>query len=81
MAMCTHACKKNAHCLEGIHLAYIDGNATALQVSSGSLRPRCGKHRVLMLGASAGFEDYYLSGQYFDAGTFRSALAGLTYEV
>ena len=45
----------NSHCLEGTHLATIDGAKTVL---------------------SSGFEDYYLSGQYFDAGPFATAVSG-----
>lgn len=45
----------NSHCLEGTHLATIDGVDTIL---------------------SSGFEDYYLSGQYFDAGPFATAVSG-----
>ena len=29
---------------------------------------------------SSGFEDYYLSGQYFDAGEFSTPLSGMTSE-
>ena len=50
----------NAHCLEGTHVATIDGGADG----------------DVML--SSGFEDYYLSGQYFDAGAYASPLAGMT---
>mmetsp|Transcript_78403 Transcript_78403/g.235021 ORF Transcript_78403/g.235021 Transcript_78403/m.235021 type:complete len:211 (-) Transcript_78403:87-719(-) len=49
----------NAHCLEGIHEAWLDGER--LQLSSG-------------------FEDYFISAQYFDVGDFHSPLSGLTHE-
>ncbi len=45
-----------------------------------------GIHEVFIDGAtvpmqlSSGFEDYYLSGQYFDAGEFASPLSGMTSE-
>ena len=45
----------NSHCLEGTHIATIDGDETIL---------------------SSGFEDYYLSGQYFDAGPFATPISG-----
>ena len=45
----------NSHCLEGTHIATIDGDETIL---------------------SSGFEDYYLSGQYFDAGPFATPVSG-----
>ena len=45
----------NSHCLEGTHIATIDGAETIL---------------------SSGFEDYYLSGQYFDAGPFATPISG-----
>jgi len=55
---------ENAHCLEGEHDVVLGGNGSV------------GEHMLL----SSGFEDYYLSGQYFDSGTFHSPLSGLTYE-
>eukprot|EP00040_Diaphanoeca_grandis_P027555 m.157041 g.157041 ORF g.157041 m.157041 type:complete len:352 (+) comp31038_c0_seq2:1155-2210(+) len=54
-----HVRSQNAFCLEGIHMAEVDGEQ--LQLSSG-------------------FEDYYLSGQYFDAGEFATPLSGMTTE-
>ena len=58
----------NAHCLEGTHVATVDGGANSTVPGGADVR------------LSSGFEDYYLSGQYFDAGAFASPLSGMTAE-
>jgi len=61
------------------------------QIVSGSAHCLEGIHEVRGLGGggdgdegwqqlSSGFEDYFLSGQYFDAGPFHTPLSGLTHE-
>ena len=52
-------------------------------VVSGNSHCLEGTHRAKIDGAetilSSGFEDYFLSGQYFDAGPFATAVSGMTY--
>ena len=55
---------ESAFCLEGRHFAQADSEAG---VGAGD-----------SLQLSSGFEDYYLSGQYFDAGEFATELSGMT---
>ena len=60
-----HVRSVNSYCLEGTHWARINTGANATTED---------------LQLSSWFEDYYLSGQYFDAGEFATALSGMTAE-
>ena len=62
---------ENAYCLEGTHWASIPIEG------SDNTNIRNNDEEIQL---SSGFEDYYLSGQYFDAGEFSTPLSGMTSE-
>lgn len=60
---------ENAFCLEGTHWASISNTSPGREDSAWE-----------EVQLSSGFEDYYLSGQYFDAGEFSTVVTGMTSE-
>ena len=60
---------ENAFCLEGTHWATIGNDSPGKEDAAWE-----------EVQLSSGFEDYYLSGQYFDAGEFSTVVAGMTSE-
>eukprot|EP00947_MAST-08B_sp_MAST-8B-sp1_P000106 g106.t1 len=77
---------ESAHSLEGIHVAEIDrGGGAAAAAAAGGGGGAAGEGGSELddddgiVQLSSGTEDYFLSAQYFDAGTFRTPLSGLTH--
>jgi hypothetical protein len=67
---------ENAYCLEGTHWARV-GNSFVANAPKGNTREIISEEELQL---SSGFEDYYLSGQYFDAGEFSTPISGMTSE-